>query len=380
MSTKFFMVQGMEPPFAQYMDRIHTFVQECTDCVQDPQSKKKFTRSLVDTTNSWITQHGPDGSEIIIAFVSLLPVSTHEYRIISACSVAKNAKTLYYLIKELMVHLQLDSLNPKTFISSIDCDYVVEALTQLGFNLVMATGEFTFSPKINFKLFTVPLVLTKIHRTLGEFLMPKEIDSIKRSLRMLDLIEQQQGAALEAKWPSISLVDKLQLVTAITRSKTKKLLTMIEIHLEQFYSLMETIENDEISFACIIKSNSTVQYLIFGKKNDRYFGIIPSTHQDHLVLFDSVSVEEVGANLFTMSQFIVPVLYNVYSTTQIKPKSVAQILAFDKPFQLVQQPRITRQSLVASSSPVFATQQTQASVSDVQYDSDDTLDGDVGGN
>lgn len=375
MSTRFFMVQGMEPPFAQFMDRIHSFVQECIDCVQDPQSKKKFTRSLIDTTNSWMTQVVDDGTEKIIAFVSIFPVSDNEYRIISACSITKNPKILSHMIQELMVRLQLDSLNPKTFTCLSECDYVVEALAQLGFNFTMDTGELTFSPRINFKLLTVPLVLTKIHRTLGEFLMPREIDIIKRTLRMLDMIQQQHVESLEAKWPTIGLVDKLQLLTAIARSKTKKLLTMIEILLEQFYSLLQTMENDEISFACIIKSDSSVQYLIFGKKNDQYFGILPSMHQDPLILFNEASVEQVRTNLFTNTQFIVPVLYNVYSTTQIKPKSVAQILASVKPFQLTQEPKITRQQQALPSSPVIAAQQSQVSVSDVQYDSDDTLGG-----
>jgi len=193
---------------------------------------------------------------------------------------------------------------------------------------------------------------------------------------MLDMIPQQQVAALEAKWPTIGIVDRLQLVTAIARSKTKKLLTMIEIHLEQFYSLMQAMGNDEISFACIIKSDGSVQYLIFGKKNDQYFGILPSTHRDPLILFNESSVEQVRDNLFAMSQFIVPVLYNIYSTTQIKPKSVAQILTSDKPFQLTQEPKITRQQQAPPPpSPVIAAQQTQVSVSDVQYDSDDTLGG-----
>ena len=93
MSTKFYTVQGMDPPFAQYMDRIHTFVQGCIDCVQDPQSKKKFTRSLIDTKNSWMTQQAQDGSEKIIAFVSVFPVTDNEYRIISACSITKNPKS-----------------------------------------------------------------------------------------------------------------------------------------------------------------------------------------------------------------------------------------------------------------------------------------------
>ena len=375
MSTRFLMVQGMEPPFAQYMDRIHTFVQGCIDCVRDSQSKKQFTRSLIDTTNSWMVQQAQDGSEKVIAFVSFIPVSDNEYRIISACSEAKNPKILFDMIQELMVRLQLDSLNPKTFTCLPECDYVVEALVQLGFNFTMATGELTFSPGINFKLLTVPLLLTKIHYTLGEFLMPKEIDIIKRTLRLLDLIQQQQVASLEAKWPTIGIVDKLQLLTAIARSKTKKLLTMIEIRIEQFYSLLQTIGNDEISFACIIKSDSSVQYLIFGKKNDQYFGILPSIHHDPLVLFNEGSVEQVRDYLFTMSQFIVPVLYNVYETTQIKPKSVKQILDSDKPFQLTQPPRIFRQQQ-GPPSPVIAAQaeaEAQAQAQIVQYDSDDTV-------
>jgi len=373
------MVQGMEPPFAQYMDRIHSLMQECIDCITDPQAKKNFTRSLIETKNSWMTQIGQDGSEKIIAFVSIFPVTDNECRIISACSITKNPKILSHMIQELMVRLQLDSLNPKTFICSTECDYVIEALTQLGFNFTMATGELTFSPKMNFKLLTVPLVLTKIHRTLGEFLMPKEIDIIKRTLRMLDFIQQQQGGSLQAKCSTIGVVDKLELLTAIARSKTRKLLTMIEIDIDQFYPLMQTLGNDEISFACIVRPDGNVQYFIFGKKNDQYFGILPSMHQDPLVLFGLVSVEEVRENLFANSQFIVPVLYDIYAKTQIKPKSVAQILTSDKPFQLTQEPKLIRQQYVPPPSPVIAAQQTQVSLSDVQYDSDDTLGG-GGGN
>jgi hypothetical protein len=254
------------------------------------------------------------------------------------------------MIKELMVRLQLNSFNPNTFICSTENDYVIEALAELGFSFTMATGEFTFSPRINFKLLTVPLILTKINRTLGEFLLPKEIDIIKRTLRMLDLIQQQQIDALETKWPTIDLLDRLQLVTAIVRSKSKKLLTMIEIDLEQFYLLMQAMGNDEISFACIIKGDSSVQYLVFEKKNDEYFGILPSIYQDPLILFNEGTIEKVRDYLFAMSQFIVPVLYNIYSTTQIKPKSVAQILISDKPFQLTQDPKIIRQQQAPSPS------------------------------
>jgi hypothetical protein len=100
------MVQGMEPPFAQYMDRIHTFVQGCIDCVRDSQSKKQFTRSLIDTTNSWMVQQAQDGIEKVIAFVSFIPVSDNEYRIISACSEAKNPKILFDMIQELTTNSQ----------------------------------------------------------------------------------------------------------------------------------------------------------------------------------------------------------------------------------------------------------------------------------
>ena len=261
MSTRFYIAQGMEPPFAKFMDSIHNLMQECIDCVSDPQAKRNFTRSLVETKNSWMTQFGQDGSEKIISFVSVIAISDNEYRIIYACSTAKNPIILTHMIQELMVRIQLDSCSPKTFVCLTECEYVVEALVQLGFNFNMSSGELIFSPTINFKLLSVPLVMTKIHRTLEEFLMPTEVDILKRTLRMLDLIQQeQQVASLKEKWPTTDVVDKLQLVTAIARSKTEKLLTMMEIKIDQFYPLYKHWEM--MKYLLLVLLDQTVTFNI----------------------------------------------------------------------------------------------------------------------